>query len=138
MARHEHLPLYKTSLELCLLLETAVRQFPRYHKYAIGNDLRQEARNLIRLVVRANQARNKQQTLIELREASEEMKLLVHLAFEVNAFTNKGQFSQAAKLAVEVARQSEGWLRAQVRGNVPNLEPGSQLQTGPEFDGENP
>ena len=44
MARTEHLPLYKTAYDLCLYLEQVVRNFSRYHKYALGADLREGAR----------------------------------------------------------------------------------------------
>jgi hypothetical protein len=33
MARYDHLPIWKD----------AVRRFPRYHKYALGSDLRRQA-----------------------------------------------------------------------------------------------
>ncbi len=43
MAQAEHLPIYKASYDLCLYLEQVVRGFSRYHKYAIGADLRDRA-----------------------------------------------------------------------------------------------
>ncbi len=54
MARSEHLPIYKSAYDLCLWLEQVVRGFSRYHKYAIGSDLRESSRRILRLVVRAN------------------------------------------------------------------------------------
>ena len=44
MAQAEHLPIYKASYDLCLYLAQVVRNFSRYHKYAVGADLRDEAR----------------------------------------------------------------------------------------------
>jgi hypothetical protein len=41
MAQTEHLPIYKASYDLCLYLEQVVRSFSRYHKYALGSDLRE-------------------------------------------------------------------------------------------------
>ena len=35
MARYEHLPLYKTAMELTVYIETVVRSFSRYHKYTL-------------------------------------------------------------------------------------------------------
>jgi hypothetical protein len=34
MARSEHLPIYKSSYDLCLYFEQVVRNFSRYHKYS--------------------------------------------------------------------------------------------------------
>ena len=57
MARTEHLPIYKSAYYLCLYLEQVVHNFSRYHKYALGADLRDGARAALRLVVRANARR---------------------------------------------------------------------------------
>ncbi|MBU0483643.1 MAG: four helix bundle protein [Proteobacteria bacterium] len=59
MARYENLPIYRKAVELVVLLENAVRDFPRYHKYALGADLRNQARELAVLVIAANSRRDK-------------------------------------------------------------------------------
>ena len=67
MAQAEHLPIYKASYDLCLSLEQVVRSFSRYHKYTLGTDLRDGARRVLKLVVRANTRRDKAPVLLELR-----------------------------------------------------------------------
>jgi len=42
--------------------------FSRYHKYALGQDVRDGARRVLKLVVRANARRDKTPVLLELRE----------------------------------------------------------------------
>ena len=59
MAHTEHLPIYKRAYDLCLYLEQLVRNFSRYHKYSLGVDLRDGARSVLKLVVRANSRRDK-------------------------------------------------------------------------------
>lgn len=54
MARYEHLPLYKTAMALKVYIETVVRSFSRYHKYTLGTDLRQQSRELVTVIIRAN------------------------------------------------------------------------------------
>ena len=54
MARYEHLPIYKTAMDLAVYLEQVVRNFSRYHKYTLGSDLRQQSRELVTMIVRAN------------------------------------------------------------------------------------
>jgi hypothetical protein len=54
MAFTEHLPIYKSAYDPCLWLEQVVRGFSRYHKYSLGSELRDGARRLLKLVVRAN------------------------------------------------------------------------------------
>ncbi len=64
MARSEHLPIYKSSYDLCLYFEHVVRNFSRYHKYSLGSDLRDGARRVLKLVARANARRDKTRVLL--------------------------------------------------------------------------
>jgi len=113
MARYENLPIYKRAMDLAVLLENAVHGFPRYHKYAIGADLRHLARRLLALVITANSRADKVLALTALRDASEEMKTLIVLGKEIKAFHSFKQFELAAPAATEISRQSEGWLKSQ-------------------------
>ena len=54
MARYEHLPIYKTAMDLTVYLDQVVRNFSRYHKYTLGSDLRQQSRELVTVIIRAN------------------------------------------------------------------------------------
>ena len=56
----------------------------RYHKYALGADLRDGARQALKLVVRANARRDKAPVLLQLREEIEELKVLLRLGQDVN------------------------------------------------------
>jgi len=127
MARYENLPIYRKAVELVVYLEKAVRDFPRYHKYAVGADLRNLARELAVLIIAANSRRDKVPVLTRLRDKSEEMKLMVMIAKEVQSFRNFKQFQQAAGLAVEISRQSEGWLGSR-RGHK-GPEPSNAIST---------
>ena len=109
---YENLPLYKKTLELCVFLEQAVQRFNRYHRYQLGADLRRQARELTSLVMQANFANDKVRVISTLRNKSEEMKLLITLAKEIQAFVSFAQFQQAVELAVEISRQSQGWLNS--------------------------
>ncbi|MGH7335050.1 MAG: four helix bundle protein, partial [Candidatus Rokuibacteriota bacterium] len=76
VAQAEHLPIYKRSYDLCLYLEPVVRSFSRYHKYTLGADLRDGARRVLKLIVRANAHRDKVPLLLEVREEVEQLKAL--------------------------------------------------------------
>jgi len=90
MARYEHLPIYKKAFDLNLYIENAVRHFSRYHKYTLGTELRDYARNVAKLIVRANNSPDKIEILSELRELLEQMKLTIRLCKEVKAFRARG------------------------------------------------
>ncbi len=120
MARYRHLPLWKTAMALAVVLEHAVRRFPRYHKYTLGSELRQAAQRVCRLITRASSARGgvRLAVLDELVGAVEELKTLLTLAREVRAFASFNDFARAAELAVSLGRQSGGWRR-RVRPEAP-------------------
>lgn len=112
MARYDHLPIWKTAMDLAVGLEGAVRRFPRYHKYTLGADLRRQALRICSLVVRANNAQDERaRVLDQLILAVEELKTLLQLGKELRAFANYHDFVQAAEQAVSLGRQSGGWRR---------------------------
>lgn len=118
MAYYENLPIYKKAFDLTVFLENSVRGFSRYHKYSIGADLRLLSRNITSMVIKANSKKDKAELLTELRDRCEEMKLMIIVGKEIRAFKNFNQFQTAANFAVEICRQSEGWLGSQ-RKNRP-------------------
>jgi len=113
MARYEHLPLYKTAMELTVYIETVVRSFSRYHKYTLGTDLREQSRGLVTMIIRANSRRQKLPVLVDLRERVEALQVLLRICKEVKAFTTVKAYAQAAQLAVALGRQNEGWIKSQ-------------------------
>lgn len=94
VAQTEHLPIYKRAYDLCLYLEQVVRSFSRYEKYALGSDLREVSR-----------------------------KVLLRLAQDAKAFAKFSSFEHAIGLAVDIARQTEGWLSSQRGGSGPSGPP---------------
>jgi hypothetical protein len=131
MARSEHLPIYKASYDLCLYFEQVVRNFSRYHKYSLGGDLRDGARSVLKLVVRANARRDKTPVLLEVREQVEELKVLLRLGQDVKAFANFHSFEHAITLVTEIAKQNEGWLKSQSRSHGQNRPVMSERLAGP-------
>jgi len=59
MAQYEHLPIYKAAFDLQIYFEGIVRNFSRSHKYTHGAALRALAREVLMLIVRANNCRDK-------------------------------------------------------------------------------
>ncbi len=141
MARYDHLPIWKDAVALTALLEEVVRHLdanhpwfaryaqppvaqirsgricPRYHKYALGADLRRQAYAVCRGVVVANGERDGRLAAVErLVLAVEELKLLIQMGKEVRAFASFREFERAAELAVALSKQSGGWRRALAEG----------------------
>jgi len=113
MARYDHLPVYRNALELIVFIENAVRHFSRYHKYSIGERLRQTSWDVVTLVVKANNTpvAERRGLLVALRDKSEEVSIALTVAKELEAFSSHNSWRQAARMAVDLCRQSEGWLK---------------------------
>jgi hypothetical protein len=117
MARYEHLPIYKTALELGVILQGVVARFSRYNKYSLGSDLREISRRIIQLIVRANSTDlARAQVLGELVVSCEMLKTMLVFAKEARAFDNFCSFQRLSLMAVALCKQSEGWLQSSKKG----------------------
>lgn len=102
----------KVADRVLVMVEQAVRTFPRYHKYAIGADLRREAMRVFRAVDRA--WREPQRRVMRLRELSlaiDDLRLTLQAAMKVDAFRSFGQFDAIARQVTDLGRQCGGWLK---------------------------
>ena len=117
-------PIAKLSNRLHLDIEQAVRRFVRYHRYAIGADLREQARNVERLVHRAWRDRAHQLHWIEqLVWAIDELKLSLQMGSQLRAFASFGQFEGLVRTAEDLGRQAGGWKRQQQHPKGQNPPP---------------
>ena len=110
---YEKLPIFKKALDLNVYIEDAVRSFSHYHKYAMGSELRQKAREVLYGIYRVHFATNKREATVALRDSVEELKITIYLAKELKALRNFKQFEILSRLAVELAKQAQGWLGSQ-------------------------
>ena len=107
-------PIVKLAERLMLEIEQAVRKFPRYHKYAVGADLRADSRKVAQLAHRAWRQRARQSELVtRLVWAVDDLKITMQLASQLRAFGSFGQFEALARIARDLGKQVGGWHRQQ-------------------------
>jgi len=109
--RHlNHLPIWRDANRLLLTIEQAVRGFPRYHKCTLGTELRRQAMQVCRLIMRAADQRAEQSHWLQQQVmAVDDLKLSVQFAKELEAFRSFQEFQAVAEFAVAVGKQSGGW-----------------------------
>jgi len=113
MARYEHLPIFRHAYDLTLELDRRVHRFSRYHKYSIGSDLRDTSRELLRLIIWANNTAERRTVLEDIRRQAEYLKVMLRLAYETGAFPGGNKaYLFLAERAVEIAKQNEGWIKS--------------------------
>lgn len=109
MRHANYLPIWRDASRLLLAIEQAVRVFPRYHKYTRGSELRRQAMQVCRLIMRAaDQREDQMRWLQQLVMAVDDLKLSVQLAKEFEALRSCQEFQAVAELAVAVGKQSGG------------------------------
>jgi len=105
-------PIVKLAERLMLEVERAVRAFPRYHKYSLGQELRQQCRDVVRLCYRAWRTRDQQNVLLPaLVEGVDEIKLSLQLGSQLRAFRSFAEFEALLRVALDLGRQAGGWRR---------------------------
>jgi hypothetical protein len=122
-------PIAKAAERLLVEIEQAVRAFPRYHKYALGQDLRAQAMTVSRLSNRAWRDRARQlHWTDQLVWAIDEVKLSLQLGQSIRAFRSFNQFEQLIRLAEDLGKQAGGWKRQQQhpKGQSPARYPASE------------
>jgi hypothetical protein len=108
----KQLPIWRDANRLLLEVEQAVRGFSRYHKYSVGTDLRRQSMGIVRLLSRAYHAEGDRRGQVRrLVFAVDDIKVLIQLAKELQAFASFSQFQRISALAVSVGRQSGSWLK---------------------------
>ncbi len=113
---HKAIPIWRDATALLLDIEQVVRHFPRYHKYTLGTELRQQGMLICKLVHRAWNYRAQAETyLAELVLAVDDLKLQLQLAKELQAFRNFAEFERLSRLTLQIGKQSGGWLRKLAR-----------------------
>ena len=116
MAR-EAPPIVKLAERVLLALEQAVQGFSRMHKYAIGAELRENAREVWRAAQRAwRDSAGRGEHLSSLVERVDELKLNMQLAQQLRAFSGFAQFEAIAKPVSDLGRQCGGWQKSHLSG----------------------
>lgn len=108
---YDSLPIYKSAMQLCIYVETIVKGFEKYHKYAIGSEMRACSREILYQIQRSTTS-DKCERLYNLKclkNKSEEMKMILYLAKELKAFKSFAQFEHSSKICVDICRQAQAW-----------------------------
>jgi hypothetical protein len=81
------IPIWRDANRLLLLVEQAVRHFPRYHKYTLGTEVRQQAMSIVKLVSRVGGiSREQPRCCPQLILAVDDLKIQLQLGKELQVF----------------------------------------------------
>jgi hypothetical protein len=111
MARYQHLPIYKLSYELLGRVMLVTKDFPRDHKYTLGQKLRDEIISVIVFIYRANSSEQKVSVINEILERILVVELLIRLSRDMRILTIK-HYAGLVEMTESLARQAEGWKKS--------------------------
>ena len=106
--------IYRSTKAVTILLSKIflfVKNFSREYKYTVGESLKKQTIDLLRLIFRANSRHDKQQVLQEARESIEVIRLFIRLMKDIHQIYLK-TFVQVNKKVEEVSKQLTGWQKA--------------------------
>ena len=130
-SRFQPPPLIKACERLLVDLENAVRQFPRYHRYQVGADLRRQAMAVSINANRAWRDRDHQAALVgQLVWDIDALKQYLQTAKLLHAFNSFRRFEMLARLAHELGAQAGGWNRRVSTPNAQNAQAKGVAQRG--------
>ena len=112
MADYYELPVYKASYDLLLGIFGFTKNFSKEYKYTVGESLKKETIELIKLIYKANRIFNKLEPINEAREHTEVIRVLIRLMKDMRQISLK-QFVSINEKVENVSRQLAGWYKSQ-------------------------
>ncbi|MDR0834171.1 MAG: four helix bundle protein [Candidatus Symbiothrix sp.] len=108
MALYYDLPIYKDTYRLLRATSVLIQNFPRDQKYAIGQEMRTEIKEMVRCIFRANQTLDKDPWLIRFAEQLEFLKLDFRTCVDDRLITPEQQ-ANAWEFIDSIGKQLNGW-----------------------------
>jgi hypothetical protein len=114
MALYDTLPVYKDVYALILLIYDVTKEFPREHKYTLGQDMKRDGMQLVRSIYRANKHKEKTEHLHQFQDDFELLKLEIRLCHDLHLINTKRYsafgctFYKSKELCVAVNRPLNG------------------------------
>jgi len=109
MAKYNHLPIFQETYKLTLEIHQTVDQFPRAHKYVLGQRLKDITSDLMDLIVEANSKQEKAEILEQARLKLEKFRIHLRLSFDLKILGLK-KYEYFSRIIEEISKQLSGWL----------------------------
>ena len=108
MARYQHLPRFQVTYDLIIEIHKRVDNFPRVHRYSIGEKIKNIGFDLLDLIIKANSVEDKTIYLQQAEDVLEKLKIYIRLCFDLKILGSKG-FEFLIREMDEIGRQLNKW-----------------------------
>ncbi len=112
MAKYKTLPILRDSRLMMVEVERIVKDFPRYHKYTLGTEIRQTAMKVYKYVSRAIKYKEFRKSYItKLLFVLDDLNLQLQVAKELHVFKSFRQFEIILTHTQQISKQSFSWKK---------------------------
>jgi hypothetical protein len=108
MVRYQHLPIFQATYDLIIEIHKRVDNFPRIHRYSIGEKIKNIGFDLLDLIIKANSVEDKTIYLRQAENILEKLKIYIRLCFDLKILGGKG-FEFLTRKLDEIGRQLNKW-----------------------------
>ncbi len=112
MAVYDKLPVFKQTYDLLLKLFTLSQHFNRDIRYTLGEELKKEIIEILKLIYQANANREKEKFIDEARVKLVGVKLQIRILFDLKQIT-VNQYGACCEMAESISKQLASWAAYQ-------------------------
>jgi hypothetical protein len=111
VAQYRHLPIYRLTYELLQRVMEVTKDFPREHKFTLGQKIKDEVIEIVLLIYRANSSDNKTAHIEVLLEKLQVVELLLRLSHDMRLIPLKS-YAAVIEMTESLGKQAQGWKKA--------------------------
>lgn len=107
------IPIVLKLYELYKAMHIIIRDFPKFERYSLGENIEKNILDAIRFAISANNETkyNKEKYLIGLGSQIELLKILLRLAFDLEFFKKETDYIKCQSILQEIGKMSSGWTK---------------------------
>ncbi|MFH1737895.1 MAG: diversity-generating retroelement protein Avd [bacterium] len=111
MARYTHLTIFQKAYDLTLRFFRETHEFPRDHKYTLGQKMKETCLDMLDAIVEANGAKDKKPALERASAQLERLRVYTRLAYDLKVVGIK-KYEVLSKYSDEIGRMIGGWMKS--------------------------
>ena len=111
----EELIIQQKIYDMIMYAYPALEQFPKSQKFSLAQDMKKCLDEIMRYTIMANKKYTKKTTLLQLDVELAALKVYMRIARDLNYLPYK-KYGVWSKMAVEVGRMIDGWIKATREG----------------------
>ncbi|MDD5041475.1 MAG: diversity-generating retroelement protein Avd [Candidatus Peribacteraceae bacterium] len=111
MSRYAHLIIFQKAYDLTLRFFRETHEFPREHKFSLGQQMKDACLAMLDAIIEANAAVDKKPALERASACLERLRVYTRLAYDLKVIGMK-KYEVLSKHSDEIGRMIGGWMKS--------------------------